>query len=285
MVERLRAAIEKARTARADLEATAPATHLRSAQEKAVRDSAGAGAALWQALPEAVLDPAHLAKQRVVTQDKMNPTHAVFDVLRTRIFRACQERGWRRVGLSSATAACGKSLIACNLALSFARQRDLRTVLVDMDLRRPTVAGMLGLKPATRLQDFLEGSLPTTGHFLRLGQNLALGLNATRVAASGELMQSVRARVSLDAMIETLKADIVIFDLPPILASDDAIAFLDALDCVIIVASASLTTADHLRECERQIEGNAAYLGVVLNKVEEQSVDNYADAYAAYRYS
>ncbi len=278
MVERLKAAIEKARAARESLDAPAPRADARGALRRA------APCAAWAALEEAVLDPAHLVKQRIVTHDKTDPAHAVFDVLRTRILKVCRDHGWRRVGISSATPACGKSLISCNLALSFSRQSDLRTVLVDMDLRRPTVAGMLGVKSATRLQDFLEGALPLERHFLRVGENLALGLNAARVAASGELMQSVRGRASLDAMVAALNPDMVIFDLSPILAGDDALAFLSALDCVMIVAASGVTTPEHLRECERLLDGQAPYLGVALNKVEEQGADAYADAYAAYRY-
>lgn len=283
MVERLKAAIDKARAARegdaagAAAVATAPAAA--SASPTPLRTDAG-----WSALPEITLDPAHLTRNRIVTHEKTDPVHAVFDVLRTRILKVCRDNGWRRVGISSATAACGKSLISCNLALSFARQPDLRTALVDMDLRRPTLATMLGVETSARLQDFLEGAVPLQRHFMRVGGTLALGLNAAHVAASGELMQSARARESLGAMIDALRPDIVIYDMPPMLIGDDAIAFLDALDCMLIVAASGVTTADHLRECERLLTGHAPYLGVVLNKVEGQGVDRYADAYTAYRY-
>lgn len=283
MVERLKAAIDKARAARDAAPGVAPraAPVAPAAASPAAALRPGAD---WAALREVAFDQAHLTRSRIVTHDKIDPAHAVFDVLRTRILKVCRDNGWRRVGIGSATAACGKSLIACNLALSFARQSDLRTVLVDMDLRRPTLAGMLGIAPTTRMQDFLDGALPPERHFLRVGDNLALGLNAARVAASGELMQSARARESLGAMIDALRPDIVIHDMPPMLVGDDAIAFLGALDCMLIVASSGVTTAEHLRECERMLADHTPYLGVVLNKVEGQSVDRYADAYAEYRY-
>lgn len=286
MVERLKAAIDKARAARETLDAASPGGESGGAATEAPArpDASGAPVAVWDAMNEVVLDPAHLTASRIVTHDKADAIHAVFDVLRTRILKVCRDSGWRRIGISSATAACGKSLISCNLALSFARQTDLRTVLIDMDLRRPTVAGMLGVTPTTRLQDFLEGALPAERHFLRAGPNLALALNATRVTASGELMQSARARESLGAAIAALDPDIVIYDMPPMLVGDDAIAFLDALDCAMIVASSGVTTAEHLRECERLLGEHTPYLGVVLNKVEGQSVDRYAEAYSAYRY-
>ena len=70
-----------------------------------------------------------------------------FDALRTKILQQMRANGWRRVAITSPGAACGKSTVALNLAFSLARQPDMRAILLDLDLRRPSLARMVGPDP------------------------------------------------------------------------------------------------------------------------------------------
>ncbi len=74
-----------------------------------------------------------------------------FDLMRTRLLQQMRANQWRRVAITSPGPACGKSTIALNLAMSLARQPDLRTVLAEMDMRRPSLSRMLGCAPRKAL--------------------------------------------------------------------------------------------------------------------------------------
>ena len=58
----------------------------------------------------------------------------------------------------------------------------------------------------------------------------------------------------------------MIFDMPPMLVSDDAMAFMGQVDCVLIVAAAETTTINEIDRCERELAAQTNVLGVVLNK-------------------
>ena len=69
---------------------------------------------------------------------------APFDMLRTRILQQARKNDWRRVAVVSPHSACGKSTTVANLAFSFSRQTDVRTVVLDFDLRRAGLTRILG---------------------------------------------------------------------------------------------------------------------------------------------
>jgi Mrp family chromosome partitioning ATPase len=73
-------------------------------------------------------------------------------------------------------------------------------------------------------------------------------------------------------MHEDLSPDVVVYDLPPILAQDDLAAFLPYLDGVLLIADGTKTTARHISECERILRGHTELLGVVLNKARKSEV-------------
>jgi Mrp family chromosome partitioning ATPase len=232
--------------------------------------------AAWQALAPVSLDARHLDRERVISAGRTEPAHMAFDVLRTRLLLALGARGWRRVAITSPTQGCGKTFVAANLALSLARRRSCRTVLMDMDLRLSRVAGVLGIRQPGSMHAFLTGQRTPAEHLLRVGDNLAVGLNDAPVADAAELMQEPRAHAALDAMQVALEPDVVLFDLPPILCCDDAIAFFPQVDGVLLVAGGGITRTEEIRHCERLLGDRHPLLGVILNRAEDASVRPYA---------
>ncbi len=80
-------------------------------------------------------------------------------------------------------------------------------------------------------------------------------------------------------MHEVYRPDAVIYDLPPLLVSDDAIGFLPQVDCVLLVAAAGQTTPTEIDECERLLGETTNFLGVLLNKCEVKNSDAYQYGY------
>lgn len=283
MVERLKHAIEKARALR-----EAETVDLRTADPVAApRPPAASGAApvvtpttaFWSSLRELKINPERLIRSRIVTHDKSDVAHIPFDLLRTRLIKVFRDNGWKRVAITSPNKGCGKTLVAANLAFSLARQPDYRTLLIDMDLKAPEMARTLGQKDAPPLAWLLGGRTQPEAALTRIGANLALALNGERVRDSTELIQDEKTVKLLASIIARLDPDVVIYDLPPMLVSDDAIAFVQHVDCVLLVAAAGQTTAKDIESCERMFAGQVNFLGVLLNKAED-GVNRKAYEYA-----
>ena len=274
MVERLKAAIEKARQereARGGASQELPATPTAGVPSRRDHPS-------WEALAEFSVDPARLERERVVSFNR-DRAHVPFDLLRTRVMAVCRDRGWTRIGISSPSKSCGKSVVSTNLAFSVARQHEARAMLVDLDLRAPRIAHILGLDEGPWVADFLKGNVPVEKAFRRYGTNLAVCANGRPEPNAAELMHSAATVRALGQARQHLEPDLIIYDLPPMLVVDDTVGFLPNLDAILLVVAAGLTRARQITECEQLIGENTAFLGVVLNKAEDAPLDDQTYEY------
>jgi len=241
-------------------------------------DATSAGAnrdAAWAALPALTLSARQSDRGRLVSHGRHDPAHGVFDMMRTRVAQAMSERGWSRIAVTSPTKGCGKTFVAANLALSLARRRSLRIGLMDMDFRLPSLAQAFGVRDAGRLDRFLDGAAPVREHFRRLGDNLAIALNGVRSPDSAERLSDEGAGAALARAQAELGLDLMIFDLPPMLACDDFLALLPHVDCALFVAGGGVTRAEEIRRCAELIEDRTPLLGVVLNQAEDPNPERY----------
>ena len=230
---------------------------------------------VWDSLIKIGLHETFLAGNGVFTDSKQNAASSYFDILRTRLLQAMQERGWRRIAITSPTHDCGKSFVAANLAFSLARRPSSRNVLIDLELRAPRLERLLGLQDIGPLEEYLTGEQPLESHFIRYGQTLALGLNSAPVPHASELLQEPSTLHTLDAMITQLDPQIVVYDVPPLLVSDDVLALLPAVDAVLLVVDGTSTTAEEVKACEKLLEGSCPLMGVVLNRAQDYNLSRY----------
>jgi protein-tyrosine kinase len=233
-------------------------------------------ARVWDSLGPIAFDAERLAGNGLFTQSSTNPAVTAFDMLRTRLLQALAERNWRRLAVTSPTHGCGKSFVAANLALSLARLTATRTILVDLELRRPHLADIFGVKDVAPIAEFLSGDQPLESHFRRFGRNLALGLNGTPVPDAATLLQDPDTTEALDAMTAQLQPDAVIYDLPPALVSDDVVAMIPHIDAVLLVVDGTRSTAADIRATERLFDGKVPLMGVVLNKAQDRGLGHHA---------
>lgn len=237
----------------------------------------------WDRLGTIPVNEAHLEQNRVISASRHNPAHVAFDVLRTRLVQGLAEQGWRRVVITSPTKDCGKTFISTNLAISLSRQERLRTVLMDLDLRNPSVAPLLGVNDTGTMGDFLRGKAPVAGHFKRMGQNMlkigsnvAFGLNNVREPYASEMLGSAATSDAIAQMEAELEPDVVIYDMPPALYHDDVMAFREHYDGVLLVVGGGTTKANEIRELKRRFGEDKPLLGVILNKAEGLSISHYS---------
>ncbi|WP_166418537.1 CpsD/CapB family tyrosine-protein kinase [Cochlodiniinecator piscidefendens] len=223
----------------------------------------------WDGLDTVTLNAKILEQSLVISASREHPANKSFDILRTRLLQLLADRGWNRIAITSPTQDCGKTFVATNLAMSISRRESIRTVLIDLDLRNPSLAKVMGVEDTIKISDYLTGHLTPEEYFLRVGPNLVVGLNAETVDAPAEMLQENMTGDVLDEMLDTLLPDVVLYDLPPALSNDDVLSFLPNIDGVLLVASGSMTTAREIRDVELMLGGKKPLIGVVLNKAED----------------
>lgn len=227
---------------------------------------------VWESLNPISLNGDHLAGNGLFTNPDQSLAGTAFDILRTRIAQAMTERGWRRIGITSPTHGCGKSFTAANLAMALGRRPGSRTVLLDLDLRRPNLHALFGVTPLGAFRDFLDGSQPLESLFVRVGRTLAIGFNGEAVPDAGDVLHSNETSLALEALETQLDPEITVMDLPPALVSDDVLAMKGKVDAVLLVADGKHSTAKDIRACEALFEHRIPLMGVVLNRAQDRGL-------------
>lgn len=218
----------------------------------------------WEALEKVDLSHVGLRQHRIVAHDAGRGA-TNFDILRTKILMQMQQNGWTRLAITSPVSSSGKTTVACNLALGLGRQGNLRTMLFDFDLGDPSVHEFMGIERSQRLSDVLSGRVPLGDHAIRVRDNVAVVTSPEPEPDPTQFILSDRMETFLNTTQESYQPDIMIFDLPAILSGDRARAFLNTVDCALIVALAGRTKFSDLDACEREVAESTNVLGVVMN--------------------
>lgn len=216
------------------------------------------------------LKPAYLESMRIVAHNKDDPRARSFDMLRTQILQTMDNGGWQVLAITSPTAGCGKTVTACNLALSIARLPERSVLLVDMDMRKPKVAEYLGIKPEFGLLSVLQGRQSLSDAIVQVGieRDQMLVLPGEQTSGSSEWMAS-SAMVSLfQTLTREYRSRTIIIDLPPILAGDDVLSLLPQLQSVLLVAGAGTSSLSDIKECSKHLKATPI-VRVVVNKITE----------------
>lgn len=224
------------------------------------------------------LNHEHLAKNRIVTFNKNNHLSLGFDILRTQVIKKMLKNGWRTLAITSPIPACGKTMVSVNLAMSIAHHTDRTAMLVDFDLRRPTISKYMGLSTAPTLNDVLAGDASVAESLVNPGlERLVILPTSMPVKNPSEVLSSRKVTNLIAEFRDRYAERIVIFDLPPLLGSDDAMIMMSQVDCVLVVVGNGMVSKTDLTESMRYVDSNKL-LGTVLNKAKStQSQRGYYD--------
>ena len=285
-MERIKLAIEKAKAAEVDsVRPDVPLLRKVSNRETAAGEAEAAGVheevpgdlSSMQYSQTAVvsLDPEHLERHRIISHQKTHPASWAFDVLRTQLLQKMDENGWRTLAITSPSVESGKSVVAINLAMSIAQQTNRTALLVDFDLRRPSVARYLGLNRSLSLNDYLDGRVSIAEALVNPGVERFVVLPTNRpVTGASEMLSSAKMGNLIRDLRERYSDRIVIFDLPPVLAADDVMTVVPRMDCVLMVVGSGASTQNEVEEAMNRLS-KANLLGVVLNKDEAPAQNAY----------
>jgi protein-tyrosine kinase len=218
-----------------------------------------------------------LEQNRIVIDERSNAS-AAYKVLRTRVLQRMRRNGWKTLAVTGTCPNEGKSLTAINLAINLAWHLTTSVVLVDMDLRSPSIHRYLGIDTRYGLMDYLNGDVPLVRAGVRPGiERLGVILNDRPVANASELLS---APETVELIEEVKRGDdrIAIFDLPPVFAGDDVLAFAPLVDAVLIVLSQGTTKRTTLVPL-RELLQNVNVIGTVLNRSSERVAPYYYGNY------
>lgn len=274
MVDRLEKALQRAREMRRVLGQPA------AAEDIAAMAGMTLGAypetpepALRRSGPKVRLSEEILERNRIVARPGRAANSDIFRILRTKVLQAMARDGMRSIAITSANYGEGKSTTALNLALSIALDVKQTVLLVDLDLRSPSIADMLGLDMEVGLTDYIVDDAPVPDCLVKPEIDRLVVLPIARpIENSSELLGTPKmARLAQE--LKFRYADrIVIYDMPPLLTQDDTLAFLPHVDGVIMVVRESMTTTDDLDQCLQILEGRKL-IGTVLNNCSETAVN------------
>jgi Mrp family chromosome partitioning ATPase len=172
----------------------------------------------------------------------------------------------RIIGITSATPRVGKTFVACNTAASLARLPEWQTLLFDLDLRRGSVAERFNIPVERGMTEYLGGredKLADLAWGIE-GQQLTIYPAAVRRVLSSELLASSRFEDLIAGMRALPGQTVVLLDLPPVFANDDAMIVGELIDGYLLVVEDGVTTAKQVRDSMRLMK-SVRCLGTVLN--------------------
>lgn len=231
-------------------------------------------------LPNVIPDPDCIVENRIVAAQSEAPERAVYKMLRTRVLQRLRASKWNVIGVTGAGPGEGKTLTAINLAYSLAQDVNHRVILIDLDLRRPSVHSYLGVEPKKDLGDFLDGSTKLDKILVRPDEKrLAILTNQTTHRDSSEILSSPEIAWLVRQLKNMGPKTITIVDLPPVLAGDDVIAFAPLLDAILLVVGQGTCKREDLLETNELLQ-DTEILGVILNRSREKTAKaGYYDYY------
>jgi protein-tyrosine kinase len=210
-----------------------------------------------------------LADRQVIASQYSNAQSGVFRMLRTHVLQKMREKGFQTLAITSPTAGEGKSLVSSNLAVAMAMESNQTVLLVDLDLRKPTLSQYFSLDVKAGLKDYLEGDIDISEVLINPGiKGLVILPGKGRAENSAELLSSKK----MSSLVSDLKAKynsrIIIFDTPPILQTDDVLLASKYIDSTLLVLEDGKNKESEIVKSLQLLEGNH-FIGSVLNKSEK----------------
>jgi protein-tyrosine kinase len=207
-----------------------------------------------------------------------------FRVLRSRILHPDDDgKVLKTILVTSAAPGEGKSFVSANLGISLARGMDQYCLVVDCDLRRPTLAGMLGMENDPGLSDYLQARYDVPRLIQKTAvEKLSILASGRPPANPSELLGSARMQGLVQELSSRYDDRFVIFDSPPIQAASETSVLAKQVDGIVLVIRWGASGRDHVRRLVENI-GKEKIIGVVFNGYKSNIVESkflkYSDHY------
>lgn len=262
-MERIKEALERARQERGD----APPPGVRAV----ARPAAQPAEISYTQTRTASITTGTLRGRRIIAGLPDGAFADAYKMLRTQVLQRLTENDWNVLAVTSPGEGEGKTLTAINLAISLGMEVSYTVLLVDANLRHPSIHEQLGLPDSKGLSDYLLDDVPLPELLVHPeGLEQVVVLPAGRaVQNSAELLNSPKMAQLVQELKSRYPRRIVIFDLPPVLSAADALAFSPYVDAALLVLEEGSTGQDDTRRAVELLDCTNV-LGTVLNKADRE---------------
>lgn len=256
-MKRIKQALGLAREQRREVESAPPDEHIEPSDPATIR---------YSQTRTVKLNPADLSRNCIIAGNVDPAVRSAYSLLRTQVLQRLDENGWNAVSITSPSTGEGKTLTAINLAISIAKAVTHTVLLVDLDLRRPRVHEYLGYEPEYGIDDYLLSGVPIHEILFSPGiERLVVLPGRETHEDSSELISSPKMVRLSEELKQRYASRIVIFDMPPLLSVDDAMAFAPYVDAVLLVLEESRSQIVEVQRAAGYLKATPL-LGAVLNK-------------------
>lgn len=219
-------------------------------------------------------------RNRLIGFESHDERARAFNLLRSQMLKDAAVQSMQLVGITSATPSAGKSFVSLNLAAALSKITDRKVLLCDFDLRRGSVLDALEAPVENDLSQYLRGESPDwwSAVFNIAGSDLYVLPCVKRMRGSGELLTSQRFEYLIAALRALPPEILVICDLPPVFASDDALLTAAHLDGYVLVVEYGRNTEGQVRESMSMLAPTHC-IGTILNRYRGGFFDAYGYGY------
>ncbi len=221
------------------------------------------------------VNPNLMADNRCVGYFPNLPEVEFYRVLRTQILRRTHGEGGNTLMVTSAVPEEGKTLTAVNLSFIMAKEFNHTVLLVDCDLRKQSIHKILGIPGEKGLGDYFLDNCPVQDLVVWPGvEKMTVISGGKIIEGSSEILGSPRMRDLVSEMKKRYPERYVIFDVPPVLSTADALTFASLVDHIIVVVMAGKTAMPDVIRAVDMLPKEKV-LGFVLNRNEVPGKKDY----------
>jgi exopolysaccharide/PEP-CTERM locus tyrosine autokinase len=211
----------------------------------------------------------------VTATDPHSPTAEEYRKLKSVLVSLTRQDPFRNtLMVTSSVSGEGKSVTAVNLAISLAQEFDHTVLLVDADLRKPSLHGYFGLEPKSGLSDCLQHGVDPGEVLIRTGiGKLTLLPSGKPVRNPAELLSSQRMTDLFREMKNRYPDRYIIIDTPPVLLFAETLSLSHLVDGVVFLVREGRVSVENITESLTALKGTPV-LGMVYNDVSQEGIDS-----------
>lgn len=206
-----------------------------------------------------------------------------FKMLRAKILTRDSKSRPRAIMVTSSQPMDGKTTVSANLAISIAQGINEHVLLVDCDLRRPSIHRILGLDAHEGIREYIEKGTSVGPYLMKTPLSKLTVLPAGKPPANpSELLSSEKMRQLVEELRGRYEDRYIIFDATPAQFAAETTFLASMMDGVLMVVRLGKTSRDSVLEAVENIDRNK-FIGVVFNASNERHKDYYRHYYRYYR--
>jgi len=205
------------------------------------------------------------SEERLVADDLRNPVADVYRVLRAQVLQRMKKLDICTLAVTGASHGDGATTTAANLAMSIALDVNQTVLLVDLNLREPSIHRKFGLSPTRGIENYLHGECDLKDCLVNPGMRRLVVLPCcVSKGESAEMISSPRMSALVRELRSRYHDRVIIFDPPPLLDSGETLGFLPNVEGVLFVARSGHTTKTELDRAADLLR-NYQVVGTLLN--------------------